>query len=99
MTGESDVIDLWDRRLRDYYGQTVRLSLNGFRVDPKTGKRRRIFIRRVGFLSGYGDMFGPGSLYAKAARTVRNRGSEDELVVTSLTVELADSDDEDAESE
>lgn len=99
MTGEHDVIELWHKRLKGYYGQRVRLSLNGFRVDPKTGKRRRIFIRRVGQLDGYGDMFGPGSLYAKAARTVRNRGSEDELVVTSLTVELADDDDDDAESE
>lgn len=97
MTGEPETVALWKGRASQYYGERVRVSLNGFRVDPKTGKRVRIFIRRVGQLDGYGDLFGPGSLYAKAAKVVRNRGSEDELVITSVTIERADENESDEE--
>lgn len=90
LTGEQDAIDLWDARVGRYYGHTVRLSLNGFRVNPDTDKRVRIFIRRSGYVESYGDVFGPGSLYARAIRVVRNRASNDALVIVSISFDIVD---------
>lgn len=95
--GDTDTIARWHNRLKPLYGSRLRLTLNGYTTDPATGKRTRTYIRRVGFVAGYGDVFGPGALYSKAIKTVRNRHSVDELVVTSVTVELADDADVDDE--
>lgn len=85
-------------RLRDYYGERVRLTINGWRVNPDTKERHRISIQRVGQLDTYADMFGPGSLYAAALRVVRNKASLDDLIVSSLSIEFAESADENNES-
>lgn len=95
--GDPDTIALWDERLREFYGSWVRVTLNGYRTDPATGGRHRIFIRRLVLAEGYSSVFGPGGVYGKMCKVVRNRGSEDELVTTSLTVELAEDGDDDGE--
>lgn len=97
MTGEPSQIALWHARIKQYYGKRVRVTMNGYRTDPKTGKRKRVQIHRVRQLDGYASMFGPSSLYASMAKAVRNQASEDELVTTSLSFELADDTDEDGE--
>jgi hypothetical protein len=95
--GDPDTKDRWESILRDYYGRRVLVTMNGYRTNPETGERHRIQIKRVRKIDGYGDMFGPGSVYGKMAKVVRNIASEDELVTTSLTLELADDDAEDSE--
>lgn len=95
--GDPDTIDLWDRRLRGYYGSRVKITLNGYRTSPETGERHRIFITRVFDATGYDSFFGPGSVYAKMIKVIRNLASKDELVTTSLTVELASGGDSDGE--
>lgn len=97
--GERDEISKWDARLKDYYGERVRLTLNGYVVEGKTGRLlSRIYIRRVRILESYSDMFGPGSMYAQALRVVRDRWSDADLRITSLTLELASEGDEDEEN-
>lgn len=97
--GDIAVRERWEAKLKPYYGKRVRITVNGYTINPDTEDKTRTFIRRVGQLDGYASMFGPGSLYSKAIKVVRNRHSTDELDVTSLTIELADDGDTDGESE
>lgn len=98
MYGEHETIEEWNRHLRPYYGRRVRVVLNGYRTDPDTDEKYRTQIVRVIQLDGYGDMFGPASAMMKMAKVLRNRYSKDELVTTSISVELADDGDGDGES-
>lgn len=98
VNGEHETIEEWHGRLKRYYGKKIRITVNGFRANPDDEEdRHRIFIRRVGVVRGYADVFGPGSLFARALRVVRNIASQAELVVSSVTFELADESDEDEE--
>lgn len=91
LRGNPDVRSEWDARLRDYYGHRVRISLNGYYVDPDSGEPSgRVYFVSVEDISRYSDFFGPDSAYMRLAKRVRNSSSESELIVTSLSVELAD---------
>jgi hypothetical protein len=96
--GDASTKAKWDADLAPYYGKTIRLTLNGWRKNPKTNKTRRIFIRRIATLNAYSDFFGPGSMYAKALKVVRDIASDDELVISSLTIEEASEGDTDTET-
>lgn len=98
LRGEIETQEYWHKALKPYYGKRVRFTINGYVTDPKTKERTRIFIQRVGNLENYADMFGAGSLYYDGVKAVRNRHSEGELVVTSVTTELASAKDKDTES-
>ena len=91
LRGNPDAKDEWDARLRDYYGHRVRVSLNGYYVDPDSGEPSgRVYFVSVEDLNSYTDFFGPDSIYMRLAKRVRNASSESELIVTSISVELAD---------
>jgi hypothetical protein len=88
----------WDTLLRPYYGKRLRITINGVAINPDDESKTRTFIRRVGQVNGYTDVFGPGSLYYDAVKAVRNRHSEEEMDVFSVTVEIAGANDKDTES-
>jgi hypothetical protein len=96
--GDPSEIAKWDEILRPYYGKRLRITVNGMTLDPDGERGTRTYIRRVGQVNGYTDVFGPGSLYYDAIKAVRNRHSTEEMDVLSLSVEIAAPNDRDTES-
>lgn len=91
LRGDPETRAEWESRLAPYYGHRVRVSLNGYYVDPESGEpASRIYFTATEQLNSYADFFGPDSIYMRLAKRVRNSSSESELVVTSVSVELAD---------
>lgn len=88
--GQKDEIARMRRELRGLGGSRVTLTLNGSRIDEETGEEKRIRIRRTFTMNTYRDIFGPGSAYASAIHSVREKHSGDVIITHSLTIEETD---------
>lgn len=73
-------------QLRGLGGKDVTLKIRGMRIDDD-GTERRFTATRTFQLKSYSDVFGPGSAFGSVLHAVRERHSDEELVIFSLTFE------------
>lgn len=95
--GNVDEIAMWHNRLKKFYGRRVKVVANGERRDESGEKMSRIYIARVGVINSYADAFGNDGIYYRLMKAIFEADSDGEVVITSLTFELADDDDADVE--
>jgi hypothetical protein len=88
--GRPDVVSRLKSELRGLRGEEVTVRIRGARIDPDTQEERRFTVRRSFTMNRYSDVFGPGSAYHDAIRAIRDRHSNDELVVYSFDIETED---------
>ena len=93
VTGDPETIQRLRSSLRGLRGQDVTVTFNGAHIDSG-GKIHRFRIKRSLTLNAYSDIFGPGSAYASAVKTVRDKHSDELLVTYGITVEPATGEDD-----
>lgn len=96
--GDPEEIARMKRAIRGLLGETVTMRFGGEHIDDD-GMSKKFTITRRFKLTNYDSVFGPGSAYASAIHTIRDKYSSDELVITKFTIDVASGDDEDSEEE
>lgn len=99
--GDVDDKALWHNRIKKFYGHKIKLTANGERREEdgeNIGRKlSRVYIQRVGMVNEYADVFGNDGLYYRIMKAIFEADSEGEIIVTSLTFELATAADVDSE--
>lgn len=93
--GDAETIAYYKKALKGLRGRRVKLTFNGKRVDPESGKERNFRVQRTFQFRKYSDVFGSGSAYASAIHVIRDAHSDEELAVLSISIEEADDSDDD----
>lgn len=95
--GDAETVSHFKKELAGLRGERVTLFFNGKRIDAETDKEHTFRLQRTFVFRKYADVFGAGSAYASAIHFMRDAHSDDELLIMSIALEIADDDAEDFE--
>lgn len=97
--GDEDFIKETKKQLAGLRGHRVKLIFKGTHTDNDTKIVQRFTVQRTVNFRQFADVFGPGSAYGDALHAIKQKWSRERLLVVSASVEIADADDEDGESD
>lgn len=84
--GDQQTIDYFRGQLKGLRGKEIKTTFRGMRRD-EDGTERRFNVTRTFKAKSYNDFFGPGSAYASAMHQVREKYSDEELIILSFEIE------------
>jgi hypothetical protein len=93
VTGDSETVGRLKSELKGLRGQEITVKFNGKHIDSDSGDVKKFVVTRRLTYRQYADLFGPGSAYASAASYIRDKYSNDTLVIGTITID--DESDED----
>lgn len=85
--GEADVINYLRKNLKGLRRKIVRMKVSGmYREQGGRVEKRFNFTSQPHKINSYSDLFGTGSLYGKTLHRIVEKDSDDQIVVTSITL-------------
>lgn len=94
--GQAEDIARMKKEIRGLRGETVTMRFSG-RHKAQGEPEKKFTITRVFKLTGYDSVFGPGSAYGSAIHTIRDKYSNDKLVIDKITIDATSGGDEDTD--